>query len=47
LVATHVGAVGHSKLDDIGQVVLALAVVIVQPRQPARSRAVGTAMMPL
>ena len=33
-VAYHRHAVGHGKLDDVGQVVLALGVLVVQPGQP-------------
>jgi hypothetical protein len=35
----HRHAVGHGELDHVGQVVLALGVAVVQPRQPAFEQA--------
>ena len=43
----HRHAFGHRHRDDVGQVVLALCVVVLQRHHPARERAVGAAIMPV
>jgi hypothetical protein len=46
-VATTAQALGHGHGDDVGQVVLALGVVVVQLDSQRRRRAVGAAIMPV
>ena len=41
LVGNHSHAISHSKLHDIGQVILALRVLVIQPRQPATQQPGG------